>query len=1065
MSEVFDIDEVRQSQIPAAHLLSNLGFKVLSRADAEARRGRLSRVLLEDVLVEKVLELNTFSWKGETLRFNDGDAEEAVRRLRPDPARIRGLSGTNQDIYDALMLGATIEKTIDGDRKSFSVRYIDWENPERNAYHATLEMAVERTGSLETRRCDIVLFVNGVPFVVIECKNPNKDVNDAVSQIIGYQNTDNIPHLFHFVQMVLGVNRKEARYATVATGKKFWSFWREQEDSDEDVAAAVNAPISATDKSALFAGEFAQYRKYFDDLEVHGPRQPTEQDKTLYALCRPERLLDLVRTYTVFDGGVRKLARYQQFFAVRETLKRIKKKDNEGRRQGGVIWHTQGSGKSLTMVMLGKALAFDKAEIKKPRIVIVTDRDDLDRQIKATFKACEMEPIRATSGRNLLAALKGGASLVTAIINKFESAAKYADETIDDRDIFVMVDESHRTNYGSFAAQMRRLLPLACYIGFTGTPLLKNEKSTLNRFGGLIHKYSIDQAVKDKAVVPLLYEGRFVDQHISGPSIDDWFDKLSEGLTELQKADLRKMFARMKPLSQTDQIIYAQALDISEHYRQLWQDTGFKAQLVAPSKAAAVRFKEILDEIGHVSSEVVISAPDDREGNEEVDEPSKLKVRRFWDAMMKRFGGEVPYNRQIIDDFKGPDAPEILIVVSKLLTGFDAPRNTVLYLCSSLREHNLLQAIARVNRLFEDEGKEKEFGYIIDYQGLLGELDRALNTYSELSGYEAEDVKDVVQSVRNEIELLSILHGNLWDLFQELPNKKDMEAFEQFLGDDAVRHDFYERLTKFGSCLRTCLGSEKTRDVYSEAEMMKFGQDWKRFDALRKSVRIRYQETVDYKEFEPKIRALLDKHVIAAPAVVLIDPVDITDSKGLQTVIGETSVSEASRADRIARATKKTITERLEEDPALYKSFYEMLEKTIEDYKARRLSEKEYLEKVFGIAKDVAGGARQTHVPSEIEGDEDAKSFYPLVLQHLFDNPSEAGKGHAAHIAKRMADIIRGRLIVNFWKNDQAQKAMLNDIDDFFFDEAPTDGMNSSTKALDALIQELLRVAKARFKV
>jgi type I restriction enzyme R subunit len=260
-------------------------------------------------------------------------------------------------------------------------------------------------------------------------------------------------------------------------------------------------------------------------------------------------------------------------------------------------------------------------------------------------------------------------------------ASAYRDQ---DTNLFVLVDESHRSQtgryggHGKFAMRMRRILPHACYLGFTGTPLLKKEKNTLATFGGLIHRYAIDEAVADEAVVPLLYEGRMVEQQVSGNVIDSWFEKISEGLTDKQKADLKRKFSRVDALSKTGQAIRAKAFDISEHYRQFWQGTGFKAQLVAPSKAAAIRFKEVLDEIGHVSSEIIISPPDDHEGNEEVDKESKDLVRKFWDAVMAKYKAESEYNRHIIDAFKGSHSPEILIVVSKLLTGFDAPRNTVL---------------------------------------------------------------------------------------------------------------------------------------------------------------------------------------------------------------------------------------------------------------------------------------------------------------------------------------------------------------------------------------------------
>ena len=366
-------------------------------------------------------------------------------------------------------------------------------------------------------------------------------------------------------------------------------------------------------------------------------------------------------------------------------------------------------------------------------------------------------------------------------------------------------------------------------------------------------------------------KGAWSSNRLAATVVDIWFEKISEGLTEKQKADLKRKFSRMDALSKTGQAIRAKAFDISEHYRRFWQGTGFKAQLVAPSKAAAIRFKEVLDEIGHVTSEIVISPPDDREGNEEVDKESKDLVRKFWDGMMAKYKSEAEYNRQIIDAFKSPDDPEILIVVSKLLTGFDAPRNTVLYVCRQLREHNLLQAIARVNRLFEEEGKEKQFGFILDYEGLLGELDRALTTYSAFEGFDSGDLVGALHDIREEIRRLPQLHDQLWDLFKAIRNKKDMEQFEQFLADEAKRHEFYARLRAFSKCLHIALSSEKLYDVFSEDKIEGFKRDWKQFSELRHSVQLRYQEIVDVKEFEPKIQKLLDDHVTAMPAETIIE--------------------------------------------------------------------------------------------------------------------------------------------------------------------------------------------------
>ena len=1067
----FNAAEKHQSQIPALQLLVALGFQPLSQEAALVQRGgRLRNVVLDDILAEALLRINRFSHRGKDYTFDLADAHEAIRRLKPTPDKLKGLKGTNQDIYDTLVLGTTITKTIDGDSKSYSFRYIDWEHPENNSFHVTAEFSVERTGSTQTKRCDIVAFVNGIPVLVIENKRPTESHKKADSQLIGYQNEDNIPQLFHFAQLLLTMNRVDARYATVGTPRKFWQTWREEQDTAAAITTLANRPLTTAEKGAIFSGDFAAARPYFEALEAEGPRAITAQDRTIFALCRPERLLDIIRRFTVFEGGVRKICRHQQFFAIHRAIDRVRQFDTNGVRRGGVIWHTQGSGKSLTMVMLGRALALEKS-ITNPRIIIVTDRDDLDKQIKDTFKSCDMTPARATSGAHLCELIQNRNPLITTIVNKFDSATRGRDLTDTDRNVFVLVDESHRTQTGrygghsQFATRMRRLLPQACYLGFTGTPLLKKEKNTLSTFGGLIHKYAIDEAVADGAVVPLLYEGRLVEQQIAGSVIDTWFDKISAGLTDSQKADLKRKFSRIDALGKTSHAIEAKAFDISEHFRQHWQGTGFKAQLIAPSKAAAVRFKAVLDEIGHVTSEIIISPPDDNEGNEEVDKASKDLVRKFWDEMMVRFKNEEEYTRQLIDAFKGADDPEILIVVSKLLVGFDAPRNTVLYVCKPLREHNLLQAIARVNRLCDEGEAPKDFGFIIDYEGLLGELDSALSTYSALDGYEPGDVAGTVHDIREEIRKLPQLHEQLWDLFKTVKNKKDMEQFEQLLADEAIRHDFYERLRAFSRCLHICLSSDKLLDVFDEPHIATMKRDWKQFNELRRSVQLRYQEVVDLKEFEPKIQKLLDDHVVAMPATTIIELVNINDPSALKAVLEEQGISDASKADRIASATRRAITEKMEEDPAFYRQFSELLEETIRAYRERRLSERDYLNSIIDLAGKVSRRDRGSDMPEPIRGNDDAQAFFGVLSGRLKGRGGEdIAAEELADIALAVIAIVKENHIVDVWSNDVAQNKMRNAIDDYFFDELRDHrGIELPVNLLDDLEQRLMDLARARF--
>ena len=1119
----FDPKEKHQSQLPALQLLVALGYTPLSQAEALGHRnGRVRNVLLEDILTDRLLAINGFIYRGRRYRFDLEDAHEAIRRLHPSPDQVQGLRRTNQEVYDLLVLGTSMTQKIGGDSKSYSFRYIDWEKPSNNVYHVTAEMEMERTGSFKTRRLDVVAFVNGIPFIVIENKRPTESIQKAGSQLIGYQNEENIPHFFHFAHLLLALNRKEARYATVGTAKKFWQGWREPNPRNgvsrrrelakaaepatgevatgtdaelehavgasiltdaapdstgyqvtavpADLQAAVDRPLTVAEAAAVYSGDFATARSHFEALAAQGPRAITAQDRAIHSLCRPDRLLDLVRRFTVFDGGIRKIARHQQYFAVRRAMERVKHVCPDARRQGGVVWHTQGSGKSLTMVMLGRALALDK-EIVNPRIIIVTDRTDLDHQIRDTFKSCELEPVRARSGRHLIGLIKDRAPLVTTLVNKFDTALRYSVKPDNDPNLFVLVDESHRSHTGRFgghgqlAMKMRRLLPRACYLGFTGTPLLNRDKSTFATFGGLIHRYAIDEAVSDGAVVPLLYEGRFVDQQVTAQAIDSWFDKLCKPLNEEQKADLKRKFSRLDALSQTEQAIRAKALDISEHYRRHWQGTGFKAQLVAPSKAAAIRFKEVLDEIGDVTSEIVISAPDEREGNEEVDKASNDRVRAFWAETMERYGSEIEYNRRVIDAFKGPGHPEILIVVSKLLTGFDAPRNTVLYVCKPLKEHTLLQAIARVNRLHEEGESEKKFGFIIDYQGLLGELDSALTTYSALEGYDPEDLVGAVHDVREEIKKLRHYHGRLWDLFRPVQNKKDMEAVEQFLVDDAVRQDFYRRLRAFSRCLHISLSSEKVLDVFDEGQIAEMNRDWRSFSDLRKSVRIRYQEAVDVKDFEPKIKRLLDDHVAAMPAETVVELVDIHDTGVLKAVVEETGITAASKADRIANATRRAITERMDLDPAFYERFSKLLEDTIEEYRQKRKSESDYLGNVVEIASQVADGHLERDVPARLRGNDHGMAFYGVFKGALKDGCGEPLRDdEVAEVALAVMEIIHERHIVDVWSNETVQNDMRNAIDDYFYDVLRAEkGIDLTEAQMDDLLAQVMRLAQARF--
>lgn len=1069
--DAYRFDEKYLSQIPALQVLVNLGYQYLTPAQAlAARGGKTSNVLLEEVLREQLKKINRIQYKGGSYLFSEENLQSAIQRLKN--VKYDGLLKTNEAVYDLLTLGIALEQSIEGDLKSFTLRYVDWDNPENNVYHVVAELAVERTRSVETCRPDVVLFVNGIPFATIECKSPDVEIDQAISQTIRNQRDEYIPRLFTYVQMVLGVNKNEARYAATGTPAKFWSRWRE-EVPDAELAPLLQRPLPDSAKASLFDLVF-QDIDIRERAEPYGEeRQPTEQDRTLYALCRPERLLAMARTYTVFDGGVRKIARYQQVFAIREVLRRVEQTDDRGARRGGIVWHTQGSGKSLTMVMLARALALH-TNIRNPRIVLVTDRVDLDKQLGNTFAACGLSPDRAESGRHLVELIADDkAHVITTLVHKFDKALAYKKLCHDSPNIFVLVDETQRTQLGSFAARMRQVFPRACYIGFTGTPLLTREKSDVAKFGGVIHTYAIDQAVADGAIVPLLYEGRLVELEQNENAIDIWFERHTKGLSDRQQADLKKKYARAEMLNKADQVIYMRAFDISEHYRQNWQGTGFKAQLVAPDKASALRYKAFLEELGRVTSEVIISPPDEREGFDEVDtEEASDAVVAFWQRMMKRYGSEDEYVKNIVNAFKFGEEPEILIVVDKLLTGFDAPRNTVLYLTRRLRDHSLLQAIARVNRLYEDESgaRVKELGFVIDYVGILGDLDQALTTYSAFDGFEEGDLKGALAALQEEVNQLPQRHAELWDVFKTVKNRRDEEAFELLLADERRRADFYERLAAYAKTLALALSSERFIIETDERKLRGHKNDLKRFVSLKAAVKLRYAEAVDYRDFEPRIKKLLDTHITASEVVRLNEPVNIFDEAAFRKVVeehvpgGPARPSLGAKADRIAHATRRAIHERLEQDPAFYEKFSKLIQQAIDDYRANRLSDLDYLHRVTMI-RDAVVSRTGDDLPDSLAGDADAAAVYgvlrPFVAGYMADEVQ--AQATAAEASKALWEIFRRNHKVGYWDDLDAQRRTMNEIDDYLYDEVKgARAIPLSTDDMDEIIERTMQLARHR---
>jgi type I restriction enzyme, R subunit len=1058
-----DYREKMSSQIPALQVFMALGYEYVNPYEAlQLRDGKPKNVILTGVLEDWLHQHNRFSFKGETYAFDNAAIREAVRQLTEAALQggQEGLVRANETLYELLTLGTSQPQTVAGDTRSFNIHFIDWEHPENNWYTVTEEFAVERRHSYDTRRPDIVCFVNGIPLVVIECKRPDKggagggrSVEEGISQMLRNQGEDEIPHLFMYSQLLLAISKNDAQYATTGTPKRFWTVWKEEDHKAHELRTHTvrNHPLTAEQRAALYDWRDDAHwcRQQFD---VDSERLPTEQDRTLVSLLDAARLLELIYQYIVFDGGQKKIARYQQYFAVKATLDRVAHLNAQGERTGGVIWHTTGSGKSLTMVMLAKALTLHPP-IKSPRVILVTDRVNLDEQIYKTFQACGKSVVQAQSGKNLIELVQSReADIIATVINKFEAVAQ-EDITDDNPNVFVLVDESHRTQYGRIHSKMRQVFTRACYIGFTGTPLTSREKNTAAKFGSFIHKYPMRQAVDDQAVVPLLYEGRMVDLNVNRQQIDRWFARVTRDLTEEQQADLKRKMSRAEEVSQVDQRIQEIAYDLSEHYRKNFQGTGFKVQLATSSKAQALKYKHYLDEWGVVTSEVVISPPDTREGHEEVDELEEDEVQAFWAQIMKRYGGETAYNREVIADFAREDGVEVLIVVDKLLVGFDEPRNTVLYIDKSLRDHGILQAIARVNRLYEG----KDFGYVVDYRGVLGELNEAMQTYDALADFDVEDVAGTITDVSAEIARLPQLHSDLWAVFRGV-NTEDSEAMERFLEPEDIRQKFYDALEAYTRSLKAALSSVAFYEDEPEHRIRLYKRDMKFFHNLRMAVKLRYAEAIDYRDYEQKVRKLLDDHISADGMTQIAEPVDIFNRADFDRTLDQLGTPRA-RAEAILNRLKVTVIESLEQDPAFYRKFSQLIDDTLTELREGRIAEWDALDLAKDLREQVAEG-HDSDLPNQLHRYKHAPAYYGVLHEVL--SGDDLSDDVIADMAIQIEYIIEEHKIRDWRANQDVQKDMALAVEDYLYESRNDHNVALSWDDIDFITAQVVEIAKKR---
>lgn len=963
--------EQYSAHIPALHLLCNLGWNFITKAQALVLRGSTREVLLKARLIE-VLQTRRYEYKGEWYPLSPGGIDQIVRELSA-LSLAEGLLPANERLYGKLALGITVTEFMpDGKKHQPTIHVIDWKDPTANRWDVTEELEVLAAQGTHTRLPDVVGYVNGIPLVVIEAKRPESSggsnpakamVEEGISQHLRNQRPDEIPNLFAYAQLLLSISQTEGRYGTTHTAAKFWAKWREEEFDEAQISAWKNTALQPGTRAALFEGKPAALAAYFDALWAQ-TMQSTDQDRLLVSLLTPARLLEFLRGFVLFDRKVGKIvARYQQFFGIRALLDRIRQLRPDGERQGGVVWHTTGSGKSFTMVFLTKALLLVDT-LKECRVVVVTDRIDLEGQLSRNFISSgafgsaiaikkDGEKSRALSGRDLAKRIGSGTERISfTLVHKFNTASKLPECRNDSPNLIVLVDEGHRSHGGETHERMKKALPKAAYIAFTGTPLLKNEK-TANKFGPIVHAYTMQRAVEDETVAPLLYEERVPELDINEEAVNRWFEKITANLSDAQRTDLKRKFAKKGAIYGAANRIELIAWDIATHFSENIKGLGMglKGQVATDSKLDAIRYKKALDDTGLVSSVVIISPPDTREGNSDVDEDKLPEVQKWWKQNMASYADLEAYEKQVVSDFGTDGEPDLLIVVDKLLTGFDEPRNAVLYIDKPLKGHNLIQAVARVNRLHD----AKRYGVLVDYRGILKELDTAIRAYQDLEtrtqgGFDMADIEGLYQQFSTEYKRLPALHDKLWSFFKSVENRLDREQYRQVLtpkfvkgvdGEDyderqKLRDDFYEALTAFGLCLQTALSSRSFFEdkSFSESLIARYKLDLGFFSELRQTARRDAMETVDYSTYEEQIRKLVDKQVIGT---------EVREPEGVYLVhqLGKaedpknwSEEKTRNETDMIRTRLRKTIEQELAGDPYAQKVFGELLKQAIAEAEA-----------------------------------------------------------------------------------------------------------------------------------
>lgn len=898
---------------------------------------------------------------------------DALRRVVNDKSR--DLYDINKDVYSLLRYGIKVQKDLGENNET--VWLVDWENPENNHFAVAEEVTVRGN---RTKRPDIVIYVNGIALGVIELKRSIVSVSEGIRQNVGNQRDEFIKDFFNTMQLVMAGNDTEGlRYGTTKTTEDYYLAWKESGYDEEN-----------------------------------------RLDKHVLQLCKKNRFLEIIHDFIVFDSGIKKTCRHNQYFGIKKAQEHVQK------RQGGIVWHTQGSGKSLTMVWLAKWI---RENISDSRVLILTDRTELDEQIKGVFKGVEEDIYKATSGRDLIDKLNSKNKwLIGSLVHKFGRADINAgmDEYLADirrslptdfeakGDIFVFVDECHRSHTGKLHDAMKEILPRATFIGFTGTPLLRMDKgNSIGVWGQYIHTYKYDEAVADKVVLDLRYEARRVDQNIvSQDKIDSWFEERTQGLTDVARAELKRRWGTMQSLlsstSRLEKIVF-DVLDDFYKKDRLASGRG-NAMLVASSIYEACRYYEIFVQHGFTRCAVVTSF-----------EPGALNTTdREYAIYQKILNGKSTedFERDIKKDFiEKPGQMQLLIVVDKLLTGFDAPPATYLYIDKNMQDHALFQAICRVNRL---DGEDKEYGYIVDYRDLFRKLEKTVSEYTSdaFEGFDKEDVlgllKDRLDEGKKDLEEALETVRTLCEPVQ--PPKGSVDYIRYFCGDVENPYSLKENEIKRVKLYRSVshllrsyadIANDMTQSGFTKDEARIIEEDVRHYEQVRMEIKLASGDYIDLKKYEPAMRTLIDRYIAADESerlssfedMTLVDLIVKKGEDAINQLPESVKNSQEATAETIENNVRKLIIDEAPTNPKYYQRMSDLLNELIKKRKQEDVEYKEYLAQIISLTKQVRNPEESSYYPSSIN----TKSKQALY-DNLGKDESKAILVHEAILSSRSAD-------------------------------------------------------------